>query len=121
MKGAVTVRTNLLHMFTHSILDRGLKAAIICNMDNTLHWDEKKPLGELAAALAACDDAHMIENFLSGLFTEAEVGEMGKRWSLVRLLEDGMSQRNIARSLNLSLCKITRGSKELKKEDSAFR
>lgn len=90
-------------------------------MENTLHWDENHPLGELAAALAACDDPNMIENFLTGLFTAAEVREMGKRWALVRLLDDGMSQRNIARNLNLSLCKITRGSKELKKAESPFR
>jgi len=31
-----------------------------------------------------------------------------------------MSQRNIAKDLGLSLCNITRGSKELKKEDSPF-
>jgi TrpR family transcriptional regulator, trp operon repressor len=89
-------------------------------MENTLHWDENHPLGELAAALAVCDDPHMIEEFLTGLFTAAEVREMGKRWALVRLLDNGMSQRNIAKNLNLSLCKITRGSKELKKEASAF-
>ncbi len=90
-------------------------------MENTLHWNENHPLGELAEALAACDDPHMIEDFLSGLFTAAEVREMGKRWALVRLLDDGMSQRTIASNLNLSLCKITRGSKELKKEESPFR
>ena len=90
-------------------------------MENTLHWNETHPLGELAEALATCDDPNMIEDFLTGLFTQAEVREMGKRWALVRLLDDGMSQRNIARILNLSLCKITRGSKELKKEASAFR
>lgn len=90
-------------------------------MDTTLHWNEEHPLRELAAALALCDDEDMIEDFLSGLFTAAEVREMGKRWALVRLLDDGMSQRNIAKNLGLSLCKITRGSKELKKSESPFR
>jgi TrpR family trp operon transcriptional repressor len=32
-----------------------------------------------------------------------------------------MPQRKIAEELGLSLCKITRGSRELKKEGSAFR
>ena len=41
--------------------------------------------------------------------------------SRVKLIDDGMSQRNIAKRLGLSLCKITRGSKELKKDNSAFK
>lgn len=90
-------------------------------MENRLHWNEDQPLSELSAALAVCDDPVMIDNFLAALFTDAEVREMGKRWALVRLLEDGMSQRKIAKNLGLSLCKITRGSKELKKSNSAFR
>jgi TrpR family trp operon transcriptional repressor len=32
-----------------------------------------------------------------------------------------MSQRKIAEELGMSLCKITRGSKELQKRDSAFK
>jgi len=32
-----------------------------------------------------------------------------------------MAQRKIAEELGLSLCKITRGSRELKKEGSAFK
>jgi TrpR family trp operon transcriptional repressor len=88
------------------------------NKDNK--WNEERPLQELAHALAVADDPRFIEDFLESLFTEAEVHEMGKRWALVRLLDDGVSQRNIARQLGLSLCKITRGSKELKKENSSF-
>ncbi len=70
--------------------------------------------------MAICNDADLIEDFLTDLFTSAEIQEMGKRWALVRLLDEGMSQRNIAKNLSLSLCKITRGSKELKKDESAF-
>ncbi|MFW6293058.1 MAG: Trp family transcriptional regulator [Spirochaetota bacterium] len=39
----------------------------------------------------------------------------------MQLLEEGVSQREIARRLGISLCNITRGSRELKKPDSAFR
>jgi TrpR family trp operon transcriptional repressor len=39
----------------------------------------------------------------------------------VKLLARGESQRAIARRLGMSLCKITRGSRELKKRNSAFR
>jgi TrpR family trp operon transcriptional repressor len=39
----------------------------------------------------------------------------------VKLLDHGMSQRKISNQLKLSLCKITRGSKELKKKSSVFK
>ncbi|MCK5735797.1 MAG: transcriptional regulator, partial [Spirochaetaceae bacterium] len=45
---------------------------------------------------------------------------ISSRWTLVRLIDRGMSQRNISKELGLSLCKITRGSRELKKENSPF-
>ena len=36
-------------------------------------------------------------------------------------IDAGVTQREIAKKYNMSLCKITRGSKELRKENSAFR
>lgn len=83
--------------------------------------DREIALAELSAALARTDDPQLIKQFLSSILTEYEVGEIATRWALVRLIDDGMSQRNIARRLGLSLCKITRGSRELKKQNSAFR
>jgi len=103
------------------ILDRCRKSVIIRDMEENNYWNEAQPLKELATALSICDDRELIEEFLDSLFTPAEVKEMGKRWALVRLLDHGMSQRNIAKELGLSLCKITRGSKELQKENSPFR
>lgn len=78
-------------------------------------------LEELSEALARTDDPRLIRDFLLAILTDNEVREVSSRWALVRLIDDGMSQRDIARNLGLSLCKITRGSRELKKDDSAFR
>ncbi len=78
-------------------------------------------LEELSAALAQTSDPELVKQFLLSILTEYEAGEIATRWALVRLIDRGMSQRSIARSLGLSLCKITRGSRELKKRDSAFR
>ncbi|PKL06303.1 MAG: transcriptional regulator [Spirochaetae bacterium HGW-Spirochaetae-9] len=75
---------------------------------------------EMARALEGADAA-LIEEFLYTLLTPAEADEMAKRWALVKELSKGMAQRKIAEELGLSLCKITRGSRELKKEGSAFR
>ena len=86
--------------------------------------DERKinenAMQELSRTLAGCSDPELIENFLKSLLTASETTGVANRWALVRLLDAGMSQRNIARELGLSLCNITRGSKELKKEDSSF-
>ncbi|ULQ59518.1 trp operon repressor [Brucepastera parasyntrophica] len=76
---------------------------------------------ELSYALSKASDPELIGEFLEELFTPTELKEMALRWALVRELEDGVTQREIARKLGLSLCKITRGSRELKKENSAFR
>ncbi len=81
---------------------------------------DRTPLTELSEVLAECEDAQLIKHFLESILTETEVKDISSRWTLVRLLEKGLSQRAIAEELGLSLCKITRGSRELKKEASPF-
>lgn len=76
---------------------------------------------DIARVLASTADSALIEKFLRSLLTEREVNEISSRWELVKMLDDGESQRKIAEKLGLSLCKITRGSKELKKKPSAFK
>jgi len=80
----------------------------------------RRNMREIALALEGAD-ANLIENFLYSLFTPSEADEMAKRWALVKRLAEGKPQRKIAEELGLSLCKITRGSRELKKEGAAFR
>lgn len=75
---------------------------------------------DIAKILAEINDPSLIEDFLTQLLTKAETEKVSRRWELVRLLHQGHSQRDIADRLGLSLCNITRGSKELKKENSAF-
>ncbi len=78
-------------------------------------------LPEIARVLAGTDDPALLERFFREILTPREVRDISSRWELVKLLERGVSQREIARRLRLSLCKITRGSRELKKDDSALR
>lgn len=77
-------------------------------------------INEISKALAQTKDPEQIEEFLNSILTKNEAKEISSRWELVKLLKQGMSQRKIADKLGLSLCKITRGSKELKKESSPF-
>lgn len=76
---------------------------------------------EMSKALASVEDPALVRDFLYSLFTPSEADEIAKRWALVKDLARGIPQREIAKGLGLSLCKITRGSRELKKEGSPFR
>lgn len=76
---------------------------------------------EIAFVLARVRDPKLVENFLASILTPREIREIARRWELVKLLDKGVSQRTVARRLAMSLCKITRGSRELKKRNSAFK
>ncbi|HGY54812.1 MAG TPA: transcriptional regulator [Caldithrix abyssi] len=76
---------------------------------------------EFIAVLARTSENKEIEELLKSLLTPAEIRDIGARWQIVKMLEQGISQRKIARELHVSLCKITRGSKELKKKNSLLK
>ena len=76
---------------------------------------------ELATVLSTIDDKQLINDFLCCLLTPKELEAVAMRWQLVKEIKNGTTQREISRELGLSLCKITRGSRELKKEHSAFK
>jgi TrpR family trp operon transcriptional repressor len=80
-----------------------------------------RAVNEIAEALAAIRDAELVRRFLESILTPREREEIAGRWELVKLLNRGESQRHVAKRLGMSLCKITRGSRELKKRDSAFK
>ena len=78
-------------------------------------------LKELSRRLAATDDPAMIFDFLYGALTPHEREAIALRWQLVKLLEGGATHRATASALGVSLCKITRGSWELKHGRKGFR
>lgn len=77
-------------------------------------------LQEMSEALSKAEPG-LIREFLSSILTPSEADEIAKRWALVKEIANGRPQREIAREMGLSLCKITRGSRELKKEGSSFK
>ena len=78
-----------------------------------------RPFDRLAEAVASLRQPAKISAFLQELLTPSEFHDLGLRWELVELLVAGMSQRQIAAKLGISLCKITRGAKILKKRNGA--
>ena len=75
----------------------------------------------MAGVLSELDDPGEAYDVLYALLTPRERQKIALRWQLVRLLEKGMTQRAIAAELGVSLCKITRGSRELKHGPAGFR
>lgn len=75
-------------------------------------------LNEVAGALCGINSPQRMRKFLAELFTPAELEDTALRWRLLKMLKAGRTQRDIASELNISLCKITRGSKILKDRNS---
>ena len=80
-----------------------------------------KAMHEIPAVLCGIRNVALMRGFLESILTPRELEEICGRWELVKLLDRGISQRQISKKLGMSLCKITRGSRELKKRDSAFK
>lgn len=78
----------------------------------------RRSLARFAAAVACVAESGETETFLGELLTPAELHDLVLRWELMELLEQGVSQRQIAARLGVSLCKITRGAKILKRPGS---
>jgi TrpR family trp operon transcriptional repressor len=83
--------------------------------------EDDQAFAEICGILAESSDASLVTAFLTQMLTPNEVTEIARRWRLLRLLHQGHSQRDVASALHLSLCKITRGSKELKRPGSALK
>jgi TrpR family trp operon transcriptional repressor len=76
---------------------------------------------DIARVLAAMREPETVERVLRALLTESEMKKLSLRWDIVRFLSEGQSQRAVAHRLGVSLCKVTRGARELKKRRSALR
>ncbi|MFA5902817.1 MAG: Trp family transcriptional regulator [Desulfobacula sp.] len=74
---------------------------------------------ELLDIIFSIDKIDELKRFFEDIFTTSELNDISLRWKLLKDLHKGMSQRKIAEKYKISLCKITRGSKILKKKDSA--
>jgi len=87
----------------------------------SMHRNSLDRLAELASLIHHAPDPGTVEALLREILTPSEIEGISFRWELLKRLDQGQSQRAIAAELGLSLCKITRGSRILKKPDSALR
>lgn len=76
---------------------------------------------ELIDIFARTTDPGAMETLFREIFTPSEINTLTLRWQLLKDLHEGKTQRKIAAEHNISLCKITRGSKILKTRGSYIR
>ena len=77
-----------------------------------------KELNEAIRA-AAKNDASL-EGFLRAILTPSELSEIAKRLQIVKLLDAGVPQREVARRLDVGIATVTRGSRELRDQKNGF-
>lgn len=76
---------------------------------------------DLIRLFANTSDEEEMKHLFEDMFTDAEQKDFTIRWKLMNDLYQHKSQRDIAKELKISLCRITRGSKMLKKKDGFIR
>ncbi len=73
---------------------------------------------ELLEVISSIKNLDDLESFFEEIMTPAELVDISLRWRLLVELHQGVAQRKIAEKFGISLCKITRGSRILKKKGS---
>ncbi len=64
--------------------------------------------------LTELDDSRLMEKFLNDLLTPQEFEELATRWEIIKMLDAGHPQREIAKRLNVSIGTVSRGARQLK-------
>ncbi|MFP4473800.1 MAG: Trp family transcriptional regulator [Candidatus Omnitrophota bacterium] len=76
---------------------------------------------DLVDVFAAIHDPKDMRRLLNELLTANELEDVWRRWQIMRDLSRGLAQRDIAERHNMSLCKVTRGSKIMQDKHSICR
>lgn len=79
-----------------------------------------KTLKEISKLVKSIDTEAEVTAFLRELLTESEIETLTKRWRILEMLKKGCTQREIAKELQVSLCKVTRGAKIMKDKKSVL-
>jgi len=78
-----------------------------------------KGLAEFIELCLQCQDIKALTALFDLFLTEEEKSDMALRCLLIQeLLKQELPQREIAKKLNISIAKVTRGSNELKRIDN---
>ena len=72
------------------------------------------PIEAFAVLLNKLESEQQIIEFLDALLTPKELDEIANRLAIIRLLRNGVPQREVAQQLGVGIATVTRGAKALK-------
>jgi TrpR family trp operon transcriptional repressor len=75
----------------------------------------------LASLLQEADRANVLDRFLQDLLTPGEIEDLVLRWRIFEELLESKPQRDIAKSLGISITKVSRGSVVLRDQKNSIR
>lgn len=78
-------------------------------------------LKDLYKLFASVENEREAEKLLRDILTPQELASVAERWQLIQKLAADEPQRKIAQELNVSISKITRGSRMLKFGGGGFK
>ena len=80
-----------------------------------------KYISHLVNHLLAQETPEQMEECLHGLLTESELLDVANRLQIFEMLEQGVTQRQIAEKLGVGIATVTRGSNTLKQRHKLSR
>ena len=77
---------------------------------------------QLLDTILKCQDKKTLKLFLEGLLTRSEIENLDKRYMIIQQLIAGtLTQRDIAKSLGVSIFNVSRGANLLKGSGEVFK
>ncbi len=84
--------------------------------------DRVKYRKELVDVLAlAAQSKSLLDEFLDDLLTPTELDELSARWQIVKLLQRGVPQHDVAKETSTAVATVTRGAREMRNPKGGFR
>ncbi|MCF7825376.1 MAG: trp operon repressor [Candidatus Marinimicrobia bacterium] len=75
---------------------------------------------ELASILSSISDEKQMSKLLQDFLTPQELEDLVLRWEIIKLLHQGLPQREIAKELGVAIGTVSRGARELKYGHNGF-
>lgn len=75
---------------------------------------------ELAHILTSITDAKQMSELLQDFLTPQELEDLVLRWEIIKLLHQGLPQREISKELGVAIGTVSRGARELKYGHNGF-
>jgi len=76
---------------------------------------EEEQLKEFIKQVLSYNDKTDLRSFFEAILTPKELAEIPTRLQIVKMLKQGLPQREIAEKLGVGVATVTRGSKEIQK------